>query len=52
MEDAPREFIDDLDEAFLDDVVHVLLEKDLRLDRLGEVMHELEVALVEDRAFD
>ncbi len=52
MEDAAGEFVDDLDQAVLHHVVHVFLEEDMSLHGLGEVMDELEVALVEDRPLD
>ena len=52
VEYSPGEFVDDLDESLLDDVIDVLLEEDVCLRGLGEVMDELEVPLVEDRALD
>ena len=42
--DAPRELVDDLDLAVLDDVVDVALVERLRLHRLDQVVDELRVA--------
>ena len=42
--DPARELVDDLDLAFLDDVVDVALEERLRLQRLVQVVHVLHVA--------
>ncbi len=52
VEDAAGEFVHDLDQTFLHDIVHVYVEKLMRPQGLGEIMDEFEVAFVENAALD
>ncbi len=52
MEDSSGKFVDDLNQAVLDHIIHIFVEKPLCLHGLGEIMHELEVAFFEKASLD